>query len=332
MMKKTFLFLLIPFLFVQCKSSLQLDNMIPEKYVDIISTKSLKEKLYKISSDEFEGRKTGEKGQKMAAEYLKTFYEKNGIEAPDGNYFQTIPSSFFKGRYKDSENVMAMIKGSEFPDEVVVVSAHYDHLGMDENGEIFNGADDDGSGTVAVMQMAQAFKKAQEKGHGPKRTVLFLHFTGEEIGLMGSNYYTTNPIFPLKNTVANLNIDMIGRTDHFHTNGNPYIYLVGSDRLSSEMDSVVNRQNRKYTKLNLNYKYNDERDPERLYYRSDHYNFAKHGIPVTFFFSGLHDDYHKITDTADKIDYDLLSLRTKLIFYTAWEIANREHRLEVDKK
>lgn len=330
-MKKNIFLFLIPFLFIQCKTSLRLDNAIPEKYVEIISATSLKEKLYKISSDEFEGRKTGEPGQKMAAAYLKAFYVENGIEAPGGNYFQPIPSRFFNHRFKDSENVMAMIKGSEFPDEIVVISAHYDHLGIDENGEIFNGADDDGSGTVAVMQMAQAFKKAADKGHGPKRTILFLHFTGEEIGLMGSKYYAENPVFPLKNTVANLNIDMMGRSDDLHAGGSPYIYLIGSDRLSAEMDSVVNRQNRKHIQMELDYKYNDKRDSQRLYYRSDHYNFAKHGIPVTFFFSGLHEDYHQITDTADKIDYDLLTLRTQLIFYTAWEIANRANRLEVDQ-
>lgn len=332
-MKKYIFLLLIPFLFVQCKTSKlrSLDNAIPEKYVKWIDIKELKENLYEIASDEYEGRKTGEPGQKKAAEYLKEFYKKNEISAPNEEYFQHIPSAYFNHKYKDSENVMAMIKGSEFPEEIVVVSAHYDHLGINNQGDVFNGADDDGSGTVSVMQMAKAFKKAEKKGHGPKRTILFMHFTGEEIGLVGSRYYSENPIFPLKNTVVNLNIDMIGRIDDQHENNPDYMYLIGSDRLSSDLDSIVNQQNRKYTDLELNYTYNDKNHPERLYYRSDHYNFVKHDVPVIFFFSGLHADYHKITDTADKIDYELMTLRTELIFYTAWEIANRKERLVVDK-
>ncbi|HLS31747.1 MAG TPA: M28 family peptidase, partial [Flavobacteriaceae bacterium] len=129
----------------------------------------------------------------------------------------------------------------------------------------------------------------------------------------------------------NLNIDMIGRIDDFHKSDPEYIYLIGSNRLSADLDSVVNQQNRKHTNLKLDYRYNDENDPLRLYYRSDHYNFARHNIPVIFFFSGLHEDYHKTTDTADKIDYELLTHRTKLIFYTLWKIANRDEKIKLDE-
>lgn len=330
---KKFNWLLIILLFVQCKPSdvNNIDHSLPEFYAKTIEYKSLKENLYEISSDKYEGRKTGEPGQKKAAEFLKSFYIKNKIDPVENNYYQTISSSYFNGDYNDSENVMAFIKGTEFEEEVVVLSAHYDHLGVRDDGVVYNGADDDASGTVAVMEIAKAFKKASDKGHGPRRSILFLHFTAEEIGLLGSKYYTDNPVIPLDHTIANLNIDMIGRIDNKHLSNPDYVYIIGSDHLSSEMDSIVNQQNDKYTQLLLDYKYNDKNDPLGLYYRSDHYNFAKNNIPVIFFFSGLHNDYHKITDTAEKIEYDLLTKRSRLVFHTLWELVNRDDKIEVDK-
>ena len=231
----------------------------------------------------------------------------------------------------DSENVVAYIKGSEKPDEIIVISAHLDHEGI-KDGEIYNGADDDGSGSVAILEIAEAFKKATDAGHGPKRSILFLHVTGEEKGLLGSSYYTDiSPIFPLENTVANLNIDMIGRTDPKRVGDRNYVYLIGSDKLSTELHNLSEEVNSKYTNIVLDYKYNDENDPNRYYYRSDHYNFAKNNVPVIFYFNGTHDDYHKPSDTPDKIQYDLLENRTRLVFYTAWELANRAEKVSVDK-
>ncbi|SDH30596.1 M28 family peptidase [Winogradskyella thalassocola] len=231
-----------------------------------------------------------------------------------------------------SENVVAFIKGSEKPNEIVVISAHLDHEGI-KNGEIYNGADDDGSGTVAILEIAQAFKMAEKAGHGPKRSILFLHVTGEEKGLLGSRHYTDNdPIFPLENTVADLNIDMIGRVDPSREIGTRnYIYLIGSDKLSTDLHTISEEANTKYVNMELDYKFNDENDPNRFYYRSDHYNFAKNNIPVIFYFNGTHDDYHKPSDTPDKIEYDLLETRARLVFYTAWEVANRDQRIVVDK-
>lgn len=231
----------------------------------------------------------------------------------------------------DTENVAAFIKGSEKPDEIIVISAHLDHIGV-EGGETYNGADDDGSGTVAVLEIAQAFAKAKKEGHGPKRSILFLNVTGEEKGLLGSRYYTdSDPIFPLENTIANLNIDMIGRTDpkRKSTNRN-YLYLIGSDKLSTELHDVSEATNTKCCNVELDYTFNDDNDPNRFYYRSDHYNFAKNNIPVIFYFNGTHDDYHQPGDTPDKIQYDLLENRTRLIFHTAWELANREQRISLD--
>lgn len=232
-----------------------------------------------------------------------------------------------------SENVVAIIKGSQKPDEYLIISSHLDHIGISRDGQINNGADDDGSGTVALLEIAEAFKKAADAGHGPKRSVVFLHVTGEEKGLLGSQYYTdVAPIFPLEQTVANLNIDMIGRIDPKRQGGSRnYIYLIGADKLSSELHGLSEEVNKKYANLELDYTYNDENDPNRFYYRSDHYNFAKNNIPVIFYFNGTHEDYHRPGDTPDKINYDLLQNRARLIFYTAWEIANREQRLVVDK-
>ena len=300
-----------------------------------ITADELKNHLYVFASDEMQGRETGHKGQKLAAEYLRNFYMDNGFTSPieENNYYQHIPSSYFSRSKEpmDSENVVAFIEGTEKPDEIIVISAHYDHVGVDEEGNVYNGADDDGSGTIAILEIAQAFKEAMKNGQGPKRSILFLHVTGEEIGLYGSRYYSENPIFPLENTVCNLNIDMVGRIDPDKAENPEYIYLIGSDRLSQELHDVSEEVNEKYTNLELDYKFNAEDDPNRFYYRSDHYNFAKHNIPVIFYFNGTHEDYHKPTDTPDKIEYDLLEKRAQLIFQTAWEIANREKRITADK-
>ena len=230
-----------------------------------------------------------------------------------------------------SENVVAMIKGSEKPNEYLVISSHLDHIGITGDGEINNGADDDGSGTVALLEIAEAFKKASDAGVGPKRSIVFLHVTGEEKGLLGSQYYTdVDPIVPLEQTVANLNIDMIGRIDPKREGDRNYIYLIGSDKLSIELHNLSEEVNKKFMNIELDYTYNDENDPNRFYYRSDHYNFAKNNIPIIFYFNGTHADYHKPSDTPDKINYDLLQNRTRLVFHTAWEIANREQKLKVD--
>lgn len=301
------------------------------KFANSIKARDLEKLLYAFASKEFEGRGTGESGQKKAAEYLKTFYINKNIASPFGgsDYFQSIPIEHLKPNLKPSENVIAYIKGSEKPEEIVVISAHYDHLGMHDD-KIYYGADDDGSGNVAILEIAEAFNQAVLEGYNPKRSILFLHVTGEENGLLGSKYYTNFPIFPLENTIVNLNIDMIGRVDETHIMNPNFIYLIGSDKLSSELHILSEEINTHFTQLDLDYTFNDENDPNRYYYRSDHYNFAKNNIPIIFYFNGVHEDYHKLSDTPDKINYELLEKRAKLIFYTAWEIANRELRIKVD--
>jgi Zn-dependent M28 family amino/carboxypeptidase len=315
-------------------SDMSTDNGDGVKYANTITAKELSTHLYKFASDEMQGRMTGSEGQKMAAQYLKDYYVDNQIAAPtDAGYYQEIPAEYFNRARdpKPSENVVAFIKGSEKPEEVIVLSAHYDHVGVDKDGNVFNGADDDGSGTVSVLEMAEAFQKAVKDGKGPKRSILFLHVTGEEIGLYGSKYYTDNPLFPLANTVANLNTDMIGRIDPDKKETPNYIYLIGSDKLSQTLHEVSEEVNSKYINLELDYTYNDVNDPNRFYYRSDHYNFAKNNVPIIFYFNGVHEDYHKISDTPDKIEYELMEKRARLIFLTAWEVANREERITADK-
>ena len=316
------------------KNSIELvDSTSVIKYAQTITADELKTHLYKFSSNEFEGRRVGEPGQKLAAEFLKSYYINQNIKSPlgDTNYYQSIPSSFFNGKYNDSENVLAYIEGSHFPQEVIIISAHLDHLGITKDGLVNNGADDDGSGTVALMEMAQAFQLAKKEGLAPKRSILFLHLTGEEIGKKGSEFYTQYPVFPLENTVTNLNIDMIGRVDKYHTNNKDYLYLIGADRLSKELHYISEKVNKSYFNINLDYRFNIEGEAHDYYDRSDHYNFAYKGIPVIFYFNGEHDDYHRATDTPDKIDYPLLEKRTRLIFATAWQIANQDTRLVIDE-
>ncbi|MDQ3190379.1 MAG: M28 family peptidase [Bacteroidota bacterium] len=228
-----------------------------------------------------------------------------------------------------SENVLGFVEGTDLKDEILVVTSHYDHLGTDGE-KIYNGADDDGSGTVSVMEIAEAFAKAKAEGNGPRRSILFMTVSGEEKGLFGSQYYVENPVYPLENTIANLNIDMVGRVDKKYKDNPNYLYLIGSDKLSTELHKISENANSGYTNLTLDYTYNRPNDPNRFYYRSDHYNFAKNNIPVIFYFNGSHEDYHKATDTVDKINFSVLEKRAKLVFYTAWELANRDERLQVD--
>lgn len=301
-------------------------------YAETIQEQDLKELLYVYASDFFQGRETGTLGQKRAVTFLREFYQNRNIKAAQGtqDYFQPMELTI-KGQAVATENVVAIIEGSSKPEEYIVISSHLDHEGI-KNGKIYNGADDDGSGTVALLEIAEAFQAAAAEGNGPARSIIFLHVSGEEKGLLGSRYYTDNPLYPLASTVANLNIDMVGRTDPKRDSDNRnYVYLIGTDRLSTELHEISEAANAASVKMELDYTYNAADDPNRFYFRSDHYNFAKNNIPVIFYFNGTHADYHKPTDTVEKIEYDLLAQRAQLVFYTAWELANRENRIVVDK-
>jgi len=302
-------------------------------YANTITARELNNHLYQFASTDFEGRNVGNSGHKKASNYLRDYYISQNIPSPinDSIYYQAIPSFKYDGKkFDSSNNVVAFIEGSEKAEEIIIISAHMDHIGIDDSGDVFQGADDNASGTAALLEIAQAFQKAKNDGFGPKRSLLFIHFTAEEKNLRGSEFYVNNPIFPLEKTVSNLNADMMGRIDNRHEFDPNYIYLIGSDRLSRELHWISEAVNSKFINLNLDYKYNDESDSNRYYYRSDHYNFAKNGIPIIFYFNGKHDDYHKTTDTPDKIIYTLIEKRTKLIFVTAWQLANQKNRLIID--
>ena len=230
-----------------------------------------------------------------------------------------------------SSDVLGYLEGGDLKDQLVVISAHYDHLGK-RDSVIYYGADDDGSGTVSILEIATAFVRAKAQGKGPRRSILFLANSGEEKGLWGSEYYTDHPTYPLDKTTVDLNIDMIGRIDpnRKHGDSTNYVYVVGDDKLSSDLHPISTETNDKFTKLELDYKFNDKNDPERIYFRSDHFNFARKGVPIIFYFNGTHNDYHRPTDTPDKINYDLYAKRAQLVFYTAWDMANRNDMLKRD--
>lgn len=252
--------------------------------------------------------------------------------ATSGAYKTTVDLDFTKAiASMQSTNVLGLLEGTDLKDEYLVLTAHYDHLGIRKD-KIWYGADDDGSGTVSILELAKAFTKAKAAGKGPRRSILFMTVSGEEKGLWGSDYYGSHPAFPLEKTTANLNIDMIGRIDPSRKKKDSanYVYVVGDDKLSSDLRPISEANNKKYVKMGLDYKYNDPKDPERIYYRSDHYNFAKNGVPIIFYFNGLHADYHQPTDTPDKINYPLLQKRAQLVFYTAWDMANRNEMLKRD--
>ncbi|HNL66161.1 MAG TPA: M28 family peptidase, partial [Ferruginibacter sp.] len=238
-------------------------------------------------------------------------------------------TSFSFDKYRNTinaSNVVGIIEGTDKKDEYIFLTGHYDHLGM-RNGKIYYGADDDGSGTVAVINMAEAFMKAAKEGYRPRRTIVFMTVSGEEKGLWGSEYYSDHPFYPLDKTSVNLNTDMVGRIDTERKTADSlnYVYVIGHDKLSSELPIINEGVNNKYTQLVLDYKFDDPADPNRIYFRSDHYNFARKGVPILFFYDGmLKSDYHQPGDTVDKIYWDLYEKRVKMIFHTAWEMANRD--------
>ena len=229
-----------------------------------------------------------------------------------------------------SSDVIGILPGTDKKDEYVFVTGHYDHLGK-RDSIIYYGADDDGSGTTSVLQIATAFAEAKKAGNGPRRTMVFMTVSGEEEGLWGSEYYADHHLFPLSKTSVDLNIDMVGRIDPGYKGDSlNYVYTIGEDKLSSDLFPIQDSVNKKYVGMQLDRRFNDPNDRNRFYYRSDHFNFAKNGVPVIFYFNGVHKDYHRPTDTVDKINFDLMAKRVKLVFYTAWAMANRDEMLKRD--
>ncbi len=232
-----------------------------------------------------------------------------------------------------TQNVVGILEGADpkLKNEYVALSAHYDHLKTSASGEIYPGADDDGSGTAAVLNIARAFSLQR-----PARSVFVIFHTAEELGLLGSEYNAdVAPVVPLAQVVVNLNIDMIGRSKpagdndpaNIELSDANTIYLIGADRISRELHSISEQTNTEFEKLRIDYRYNDPNHPALYYFRSDHWNYAKHDIPIIFYFDGVHADYHQPSDTVDKIDFEKMTRVARLVFQTGWRIANLDHRL-----
>lgn len=256
------------------------------------------------------------------------------------------------GENLQTQNVVGVIEGSDpiLKNEYVAIGAHYDHVGHGavnsslgrfthpgiKNDDIWNGADDDGSGTVAVLAMAEAFAKGKMR---PKRSVLFVWHAAEEKGLWGSQYFSEYPTVPLNQIITQLNIDMIGRSKkegdakeaEKDLAGPNEIFVVGSKMMSTDLGELSERVNRTYLNFSFNYKYDDPQDPEKIFYRSDHYNYARKGVPIIFYTDGLYEDYHTPADQIEKIDFKKMERVARLIFATAWELANLPKRPRVDK-
>lgn len=312
-----------------------------------ITSSRLKAHLEFIASDEMEGRDTPSRGLDTATLYVATQLKLWGAKpaGDNGTFFQTIDLSQFDPNLKNNprrfaRNVVAIVPGTDpiMSKEYVAFGAHIDHLGINNgNGEdkIFNGADDDGSGTVAILEIAHAMLT----GPRPKRSTLFVWHIGEEKGLWGSSYFVDHPTVDLSKVVTQLNIDMIGRSrpanDKNPANGvltGPNeIYVVGSTKMSTQLQKSSEILNRNYLNLKFNYKYDDPKDPEQIFYRSDHYNYAKKGIPIIFYFDGVHQDYHGLDDEVDRIDFDKMQKVTRTVYALGFTLANDEKRPVVDK-
>lgn len=305
-----------------------------EKYGSTITIKDIQRHLETLCSEEFEGREAGKKGGALSAQYIKEEMEKMGLEpvvdsTNTKSYFQEVP---LRNASAFNANVMGMVKGSEFPNEVLIITAHYDHLGI-RGGNMYAGADDNASGVAALLEAAEAFAISAKNGFPPKRSILFIALAAEEKGLLGSRYYVEkDPIFPLANTVVNLNMDMVGHLDDLHPEDPNFVSIVGSDWQSTDLHRLHEKANEEYTKMELDYTFNSKDHPERFFYRSDQYHFAKNGIPVIFYTSGDHVDYHKVSDTLENIEYERIEKVSQLIFHTAWAVANAETRIVVDKQ
>ncbi|HVL39088.1 MAG TPA: M28 family peptidase [Fimbriimonadaceae bacterium] len=299
---------------------------------EAITVPRLRAHLEFIAHDLLEGRNTPSRGLDIAAEYIAAQLKLWGVKpgAEDGSYFQSFP---IRGG-QTTRNVVGIVEGTDpqLKLEYIALGSHYDHVGMGGNAEdkIFNGADDDGSGTVALLEIAHALAT----GKRPKRSVLFVWHAGEEQGLWGSRYFVNNPTVPLKSIVAQLNIDMIGRSkqpgDQNPRNallsGPNGLFVIGPNHSSRDLGKIFEQANASLYHLKLDPMYDEPNHPERLFFRSDHYSYAQKGIPILFFFTGLHEDYHGVGDEVHKIDFTKMERISRTIYATVWMLGNRSDR------
>lgn len=318
----------------------------------LVSEVLLKKHVYTLASDSLQGRQTGTIGQFKAADYCVgafkenhllpvfqldslrwTFLQKYWFTPALVSYFGRMAVTAKRSELSNppttneensqilfAHNVGGLLVGTDLKNEIVIVSAHYDHLGKKDN-LIYHGADDNASGTASVLAIAAAFDSLAQRGIHPRRSILFLLFSGEEGGLIGSKYFVATSPFAMSQIICDLNVDMVGRTDFKHRKKPDYCYLI-SGKKDNELRQIIKTANQKSVNIHLDNSYDSENDPSQFYYRSDHYNFAKQGIPIAFFMDGEPPDYHQPSDSADKINYDVLQKRATLVFQTAWMMAN----------
>lgn len=321
-----------------------------------ITAERIRPILTALAHDSMKGRNTGSPEEWKAADYLAAWYTRIGATPAgvDGTWFQPFELARANRRWSlqaptsapagadllKSRNVVAVVEGSDpaLRDQYVVVMAHYDHVGIgraDARGDsLHNGADDNASGTTGLMILAETLQQARAAGYGPRRSVLFLHVSAEERGLLGSRYFSDNPTRSIDSTIAAINLDMVGRIDQAHRDraDTNYIYLIGSELVSSHLDSLLRSANNRTGRLSLDPALNDINDPQQIYRRSDHWNFGRLGVPFAFFFSGLHEDYHRPGDESHKIAYEAMALRLRTAYGTVIELANTDKRPTIDNQ
>jgi hypothetical protein len=301
-----------------------------------ITADQMRDYLFFIASDELEGRRAPSRGLDIAAKFIATLLSRWGLTpaGDDGGFLQMIEVESGSGSAW-TQNVVGILEGSDplLRHEYVALGAHLDHVGIGrpvDGDAIYNGADDDGSGTTALLAMAEAFAK----GDRPRRSILFVWHTGEEVGMWGSRHVNENPPVPVGQIVAHLNIDMIGRSKapgdtepaNADLTGPHEIYVIGPRIMNDELGAIIDEVNHGYLDLEIDPLYDAVDHPARFFFRSDHIHYARNGIPIAFFFSGTHEDYHRPSDHADKIDYEKMERVARTIYAVAWELANREGR------
>ncbi len=297
-------------------------------------------KGYNIINPKLAGQLLGLETQGALAEYRQEVIDNMAEFQPRELKYELSHIPYSSKEIVTSQNVTAFYEGvdEELKDEVVVLTSHYDHVGIgqpDSTGDrIYNGADDDGSGTIGILNIARAFAEAERNGVKPRRSILFLHVSAEEKGLMGSRYYSDHPIFPMEKTVANINTDMIGRIDARHKKKGieDYSYIIGAEIISSDLDSLVAAANERSGQIELSKRYNDLQDPNQFYRRSDHWHFGRKGVPFVFFFTGIHEDYHQPSDEVHKIRFDKMAKIVRTMYASTVLIANTEDPPAVDNQ
>ena len=319
------LFFLQTIIFAQTDTTLQIYNQVSdvEKYAALINKKDLEDIVTTLCLPEFEGRRFGSNSNKKAAEYIVAELAKRNVPKSDGKWYE----QFFKDDDKYGANIIGFIEGSLFPDESVIISCHYDGLGTVDN-TLFASADDNASGVAALIKIAEAFSAAAIDGIRPKRSVILVAFDAGKNNMQGAKIYASHPIKPIEKAKIILNMDMLGRDDcGLKRNETNYVFLLVNNQISSASRQIIDSINLAHTQLNIEYDFYKNKQIWELFYpTSDHYVFS-YLLPAIFYTGGINADVHSANDTADKISYSTLRRRTQLVFYTAWDYANRVESL-----